>query len=139
MNVIEHQHHGDPYNADGMWHYMDAQYEFVATAAWREHVRRNGPFDGPSNHKQIIRINRAEAAALDDIRGWAQAQIDDGAEWVVIHRTWPIAAEIVPSGHRLHSKRDNAFWEAFRQDQRMMTPAQGSLLDVLAAREAQAA
>ena len=103
--IVEHPHIGDPYDAKGMWAFLDAQHEFVASAHWQEWVSTDTGFSRGGRRKQIVRINSAEGGSLDEMRQWAATQIDGGAAAVSIYRTWPIT-----SG-RQTGKRDNAFLE----------------------------
>ena len=110
MSIIEHRPTGDPYTSECVWMLSESKHEFAANAVWRKHVRRDGPFDGPSYQKLTTRILSAESDDIEELRSWGRAQKDLGAEWVSIYRTWEMN---FPKGHYLHGKRDNEFAEGF--------------------------
>lgn len=105
------EHSSHAYDAKHAWLYLDAEFEFVASASWKQFVRTNGGFDGPSCHLQTTKVMAAESDNLIELRLWCQRQLLDGAEIAQIHRTWPIPENEAPKGHRLHGKRENAFLE----------------------------
>lgn len=109
--LIEHENHA--YDVARLWLYLDAQFEFVASATWVEFVRTNGGFDGPANRKQVSKVLSAESDSVTELRVWCQRQADAGADSIRINRTWKISESEAPKGHRLHGKRDNAFLELF--------------------------
>ena len=107
--LIEHPHTGtSPYAYEGLWHYYDAQFDYVASATWKTWRDHNDIFNGPSRHQTLTKIISAESDNLEELKEWARTQLSNGADDVCFARTWPI-----PERHfhfyrkHLHGKREN--------------------------------
>ena len=107
--LIEHPHEGDPYSHVGLWLYLDATKDYVASATWREWRNQNTPANGGACYKAMTRIVSAEADTIEEIKEWGEAMRNAGADLISYARTWPIPEHQAPPGHRLHGKRENGF------------------------------